>query len=49
MLATPLQLAHVAATIAMRGKRFEPRLVRAVRDSVDGRGAANCRRDRCPP
>jgi penicillin-binding protein 2 len=36
MLASPLQLAHVAATIAMRGQRFEPRLVRAVRDSVTG-------------
>jgi len=37
MLATPLQLAHVAATIATRGKRFEPRLVRGVRDSVTGK------------
>jgi penicillin-binding protein 2 len=36
MLATPLQLAHVTATIAMRGKRFQPRLVRAVRDSATG-------------
>jgi penicillin-binding protein 2 len=36
MLATPLQLAHVTATIAMRGKRFQPRLVRAVRDSSTG-------------
>jgi penicillin-binding protein 2 len=36
MLATPLQLAHVAATIATRGKRFAPRLVRAVRDSETG-------------
>jgi penicillin-binding protein 2 len=36
MLATPLQLAHVAATIATRGKRFAPRLVRAVRDSQSG-------------
>jgi len=36
MLATPLQLAHVAATIATRGKRFAPRLVRAVRDSQTG-------------
>ena len=36
MLATPLQLAHVTATIATRGKRFAPRLVRAVRDSVTG-------------
>lgn len=37
MLATPLQLAHVAATIATRGKRFEPRLVRGVRNSVTGK------------
>ena len=29
MLATPLQLAHATATVAMRGKRFEPRLVTA--------------------
>lgn len=36
VLTTPLQLAHVAATIASRGKRFEPRLVRAVRDSGTG-------------
>jgi penicillin-binding protein 2 len=36
MLATPLQLAHIAATIATRGKRFAPRLVRAVRDSQSG-------------
>ena len=36
MLATPLQLAHVAATISTRGKRFAPRLVRAVRDSETG-------------
>jgi penicillin-binding protein 2 len=36
MLTTPLQLAHVAATIATRGKRFAPRIVRAVRDSETG-------------
>lgn len=36
MTATPLQLAHVAATIAARGKRFKPRLVRAVRDVTTG-------------
>jgi len=36
MLASPLQLAHVAATLGMRGKRFQPRLVRAVRDSSTG-------------
>jgi penicillin-binding protein 2 len=36
MLATPLQLAHAMATVAMRGKRFAPRLVRAIRDSSTG-------------
>jgi penicillin-binding protein 2 len=33
---TPLQLAHATATLAMRGKRFKPRLVRAVRDAQTG-------------
>ena len=33
---TPIQLAHVAATLAARGQRFQPRLVRAVRDSQTG-------------
>lgn len=36
MLATPLQLAHMAATIGKRGKSFEPRLVTAVRDARTG-------------
>ena len=36
MLATPLQLAHIAATIASRGQRFEPRLVQAVRNATTG-------------
>jgi len=36
MLATPLQLAHVAATISMRGKRYAPRLVTRIRDSTTG-------------
>lgn len=36
MTTTPLQLAHSTATIAAKGKRFEPRLVRAVRDSQTG-------------
>ena len=36
MLATPLQLAHVAATISMRGQRFAPRLVKKVRDASTG-------------
>lgn len=36
MQMTPLQLAHEAATLAARGKRFKPRLVRAVRDVKTG-------------
>jgi penicillin-binding protein 2 len=36
MLTTPLQLAHMTATIGTRGQRFAPRLVRAVRSSVTG-------------
>jgi penicillin-binding protein 2 len=36
MLTTPLQLAHAAATVGMRGQRFAPRLVRAMRNSVTG-------------
>ena len=36
MLTTPLQLAHATATVATRGKRFAPRLVRAVRDARTG-------------
>lgn len=36
MLATPLQLAHMAATIGMRGKTFEPRLVSAIREARTG-------------
>ncbi len=36
MLATPLQLAHVAATIAMRGRRYAPRLVKSIRDARTG-------------
>jgi penicillin-binding protein 2 len=36
MLTTPLQLAHVTAALAMRGQRFAPRLVRAVRDARSG-------------
>jgi penicillin-binding protein 2 len=37
MLVTPLQLAHATATMAMRGQQFQPRLVRAVRDSGTGK------------
>src|ERR1700691_5883568 len=36
LLVTPLQLAHVAAVLAERGKSFRPRLVTGVRDA-DGR------------
>jgi penicillin-binding protein 2 len=36
MLTTPLQLAHVTAAVAMRGQRFAPRLVRAIRDARTG-------------
>ncbi len=36
MLTTPLQLAHAAATIAMRGQRWAPRLVNRVRDAQTG-------------
>jgi penicillin-binding protein 2 len=36
MLMTPLQIAHGAATLAARGKRFQPRLVRAIRDVTTG-------------
>jgi len=36
MLMTPLQIAHGAATVAARGKRFRPRLVRAIRDVRTG-------------
>jgi len=34
MLTTPLQLAHATATIASRGKRFRPTLLRARMDAV---------------
>jgi penicillin-binding protein 2 len=36
MLATPLQLAQAAATIATRGQRFAPRLVKKIRDARSG-------------
>jgi penicillin-binding protein 2 len=36
MLATPLQLANAAATLATRGKRFEPRIVAAIEDPLTG-------------
>jgi penicillin-binding protein 2 len=34
---TPIQLAHAAATIAARGKRFQPQLVHALRDPMTGK------------
>jgi penicillin-binding protein 2 len=37
MNATPLQLAHFAATLASHGKRFKPRLVRAIRNVTTGK------------
>ncbi len=33
LLVTPLQLAHIAATLAERGRNFRPRLVKGVRDA----------------
>jgi penicillin-binding protein 2 len=36
MLATPLQLAHVASIIAGRGQTYKPRLVISLRDSATG-------------
>ncbi len=36
MLVTPLQLAHAAATIAARGKRFQPMLRKGARDPHTG-------------
>nr|WP_157092356.1 penicillin-binding protein 2 [Thioalkalivibrio nitratireducens] len=35
MLTTPLQLADIASTLANRGQRLQPRLLRAVRDHSD--------------
>ena len=37
LVASPLQLAQATAQIAMRGIRYKPRLVEAVRDPVSGR------------
>ena len=36
MLATPLQLASAAATLATRGKRYRPHMVAAVEDALTG-------------
>jgi penicillin-binding protein 2 len=37
MTSTPLQLAHMTAILATRGRNFRPRLVRALRDPATGR------------
>jgi penicillin-binding protein 2 len=37
MLATPLQLAVAAGTLATRGQRYRPHLVAAIEDPLDGR------------
>ena len=34
MLVTPLQLAHAAGIVAMKGKNYQPRLVTAIRDAT---------------
>ncbi len=36
LLVTPLQLAHAAATIAARGQRYQPAMLRALRDPITG-------------
>ena len=36
MLTTPLQLAHVTATVATRGKRLQPTLVKGIHDPMSG-------------
>lgn len=36
LLVTPLQLAHAAATIAARGQRFQPTLLKGLRNSATG-------------
>jgi penicillin-binding protein 2 len=36
MLTTPLQLADIASTLANRGERVQPRLLRAIRESGNG-------------
>lgn len=37
LVVTPLQLAQATAQIAMRGRRYKPRLVEAIRDPASGR------------
>jgi penicillin-binding protein 2 len=48
MLATnPCSLRKPAAAISMRGQRFQPRLVRAIRNSATGEGARVASRTNC--
>jgi penicillin-binding protein 2 len=37
MLVTPMQLAHAAAAIAARGQRYQPTMIHAMRDPINGR------------
>ncbi|MEC9375308.1 MAG: penicillin-binding protein 2 [Pseudomonadota bacterium] len=37
MLATPLQLANATSAIAMRGERFQPSIVKGLRDPISGK------------
>jgi penicillin-binding protein 2 len=41
LLVTPLQLAHAVATIAARGKRFQPTLLRGTQDPLTGETRLN--------
>jgi penicillin-binding protein 2 len=36
LLVTPIQLAHATATVATRGKRFQPNMLHALRDPLSG-------------
>ncbi|MEL6869203.1 MAG: penicillin-binding protein 2 [Pseudomonadota bacterium] len=40
MLATPLQLAHIAGVLATRGQRFRPRITLAFEDAISGERTA---------
>lgn len=37
LLVTPIQLAHATATVATRGKRFQPNMLHALRDPISGK------------
>ncbi|CAN5165547.1 penicillin-binding protein 2 [soil metagenome] len=45
---TPLQLAHMTATLAARGRRFEPSIVSAVEDPLTGERIARQPRELAP-